>query len=99
MTAPTLLTLEYGMIRYCSISLTLVLSVVSLPSPSQTSPSGNVVNTERVALPSFAELAAGPRSPTEAESCCSSADMKVYERARNDTRFEMLKVTYRSDGL
>jgi dipeptidyl aminopeptidase/acylaminoacyl peptidase len=25
--------------------------------------------------------------------------MKVYERARTDTRFEMLRVTYRSDGL
>jgi dipeptidyl aminopeptidase/acylaminoacyl peptidase len=91
------------MISYCSISLamlTLLLSVGGLPArPSQTSSSGNLVNTERVELPSFAELAVGPRSPTEAESCCSSADMKVYERARSDKRFEMLKVTYRSDGL
>jgi dipeptidyl aminopeptidase/acylaminoacyl peptidase len=99
----TSLPLQCGVIRYCSINLaafTLLLSVGGLyASQSQTSSNGNVVNTETVALPSFAELAAGPRSPTEAESCCSAADMKVYERARSDTRFEMLKVTYLSDRL
>jgi dipeptidyl aminopeptidase/acylaminoacyl peptidase len=81
-------------------ALMLLLSVGGQPaSPSQASADGSVVNTERLTLPSFAELAAGPRSPTEAESCCSEADMKVYERARTDSRFEMLKVTYTSDGL
>jgi hypothetical protein len=70
-----------------------------LASPSQTASAGNVLHTEILRLPTFAELAAGPRSPTEAESCCSAADMKVYEHARTDARFEMLRVTYRSDGL
>ena len=70
-----------------------------LASASQTSSAGNVLNVETLALPTFADLAAGPRSPTEAESCCSETDMKVYERARTDTRFEMLKVSYTSDGL
>ncbi len=70
-----------------------------LASPSQTSSAADVINTEILRMPTFAELAAGPRSPTEAESCCSAADMKVYEKARTDTRFEMLKVTYKSDGL
>jgi dipeptidyl aminopeptidase/acylaminoacyl peptidase len=95
--------LQCGTIRYCSISvvaLTLLLSVGGQSaSPSQTSSAGDVLNTERLTLPSFADLAAGPRSPTEAESCCSAADMKVYERARTDSRFEMLRVTYTSDGL
>jgi dipeptidyl aminopeptidase/acylaminoacyl peptidase len=50
-------------------------------------------------LPSFADLVAGARSPTEGESCCSANDKTVYERARTDRRFEMLKVTYRSDDL
>jgi hypothetical protein len=89
--------------RYCSISmaaLTLLLSVGGgSASPSQTSSAGNVLKAETLTLPSFADLAAGPRSPTEAESCCSAADMKVYEQARTDTRFEMFRVTYRSDGL
>ena len=58
-----------------------------------------MLSTDTVVLPSFAELVAGPRSPTAAESCCSPADMKVYERARTDPRFQMLRVTYRSDGL
>ena len=58
-----------------------------------------VLGTEPVALPSFADLLAGPRSPTEAESCCSDADRAVYERARTDARFELLKLTYRSDNL
>jgi dipeptidyl aminopeptidase/acylaminoacyl peptidase len=95
--------LQCGTIRHCSISvaaLTVLLSVGGQSaSPSQTSSAGGVLNTERLTLPSFADLAAGPRSPTEAESCCSAADMKVYERARTDTRFEMLRVTYTSDGL
>ena len=80
--------------------LTMLLSVGGLSaSPPQTSSAGNVLKSETLTLPSFADLAAGPRSPTEAESCCSADDMKVYERARTDRRFEMLRVTYRSDGL
>ena len=58
-----------------------------------------VLNTESIALPSFVELVAGPRSPTEGESCCSEADRTVYERARTDSRFELLKLTYRSDEI
>jgi dipeptidyl aminopeptidase/acylaminoacyl peptidase len=58
-----------------------------------------VIGAESIALPSFVDLLAAPRSPTEAESCCSEADRAVYERARTDTRFELLKVTYRSDDL
>jgi dipeptidyl aminopeptidase/acylaminoacyl peptidase len=58
-----------------------------------------VIGTESIAPPSFVELLAGPRSPTEAESCCSEADRAVYERARTDTRFELLKTTYRSEDL
>ena len=46
-----------------------------------------VLRTEPVALPSFADLLAGPRSPTEGESCCSDADRTVYERSRTDARF------------
>jgi dipeptidyl aminopeptidase/acylaminoacyl peptidase len=97
------LALQCETIRHWSISvavLTLLLTVVGRSaSPSQTSSAGNVLKTETVTLPSFAALAAGPRSPTEGESCCSAADMKVYEQARTDTRFEMLRVTYMSDGL
>jgi dipeptidyl aminopeptidase/acylaminoacyl peptidase len=81
-------------------SLTLLLTVVGLSaSPPQVVSSSNVLSADTMTLPSFADLAAGPRSPTEAESCCSAADMKVYERARTDPRFQMLRVTYRSDGL
>jgi dipeptidyl aminopeptidase/acylaminoacyl peptidase len=81
-------------------ALAIVLSGgEQLASHSQTASAGNVLHTEILRLPTFAELAAGPRSPTEAESCCSGADMKVYEHARTDARFEMLRVTYRSDGL
>ena len=40
-----------------------------------------VIGTEPVTLPPFADLLAGPRSPSEAESCCSDADRTVYERA------------------
>jgi dipeptidyl aminopeptidase/acylaminoacyl peptidase len=58
-----------------------------------------VLSTESIELPSFAELVAGPRSPTEGESCCSEADRTVYERARADARFELLKLAYRSDEL
>jgi acetyl esterase/lipase len=58
-----------------------------------------ILSTESITLPSFADLVAGPRSPTEAESCCSEGDRTVYERARTDARFELLKVTYRSDDL
>jgi hypothetical protein len=58
-----------------------------------------VLGTEPVALPSFADLLARPRSPTEGESCCSDADRTVYERARTDARFELLKLTYRSEDL
>jgi len=80
-------------------TLTVLVNVsAQTASPSQPSPRP-ALKTQTVTLPSFAELAAGPRSPTEAESCCSAAEMKVYERARTDTRFEMLKVTYSSDGL
>jgi pimeloyl-ACP methyl ester carboxylesterase len=63
-----------------------------LASPSQTSSVSTVLNVDTLALPTFADVAAGPRSPTEGESCCSETDMKAYERARTDTRFEMLKV-------
>lgn len=58
-----------------------------------------ILGTESITLPSFADLVAGPRSPTEGESCCSEADRTVYERARTDARFELHKVTYRSDDL
>jgi dipeptidyl aminopeptidase/acylaminoacyl peptidase len=58
-----------------------------------------VLGIESIALPSFGELVAGPRSPTEGESCCSEADRTAYERARTDPRFELLKLTYRSDEL
>jgi dipeptidyl aminopeptidase/acylaminoacyl peptidase len=57
------------------------------------------LDAESIALPAFADLVAGPRSPTEAESCCSDADRTVYERARTDARFELLKVTYRSEDI
>jgi len=101
--AGSLLALQCGTMRHGAIrvaALTLLVSVGGLSaSPSQTSSPGIVLKTETVTLPSFADLAAGPRSPTEAESCCSVADMKVYEQARTDTRFEMLRVTYSSDGL
>ena len=57
------------------------------------------LSTEAIVLPSFDDLLTGPRSPTEAESCCSDADRTVYERARTDARFELLKMTYRSEDL
>jgi dipeptidyl aminopeptidase/acylaminoacyl peptidase len=89
--------------RYCSISvaaLTLLLSADQQhASSAQTSSAVTVLNVDTLTLPTFAELAAGPRSPTEGESCCSATDMKLYEAARTDRRFEMLKVTYGSDGL
>jgi dipeptidyl aminopeptidase/acylaminoacyl peptidase len=95
--------LRRGMIRngWIGVAVLAVFLSVGEPSatPSQTSSAGNVLKTERLTLPSFADLAAGPRSPTEAESCCSAADMKIYERARTDARFEILRVTYTSDGL
>jgi dipeptidyl aminopeptidase/acylaminoacyl peptidase len=74
------------------------------PAPGQDSaetelPSSAILDIEAIALPSFAELLAGPRSPTEGESCCSDANRAAYERARTDARFELLKLTYRSDGL
>jgi dipeptidyl aminopeptidase/acylaminoacyl peptidase len=82
------------------ITLTVLLSVSELRAKSfQTPPAGSVTSAEQVTLPSFAELSERPRSPTEGESCCSEADMKAYERARGDARFEMLKVTYTSDNL
>jgi dipeptidyl aminopeptidase/acylaminoacyl peptidase len=80
------------------LAATLKAQVGPGVKPLQT-PSSAILDTEFLTLPSFAELVVAPRSPTEAESCCSSADMAVYERARGDTRFQMLKVTYRSDGL
>jgi dipeptidyl aminopeptidase/acylaminoacyl peptidase len=88
---------------YCSISvaaLTLLLSAGQQhASSAQTSFAGTVLKVDTLTLPTFAELAAGPRSPTEAESCCSATDMTLYEAARADRRFEMLRVTYRSDDL
>ena len=88
---------------YWSISvatLALLLGVgQQLASPSQTSSAGNVLNVDKLTLPTFVELAAGPRSPTEGESCCSTGDRELYEAARTDSRFEMLRVTYTSDGL
>ncbi len=94
---------QYSRTRYRSISaaaFSLLLTLATLSaSPPQASSNGNVLSTDTLVLPTFADLAAGPRSPTEAESCCSGADMNVYERARTDTRFEMLRVTYRSEGL
>src|SRR5687767_3606675 len=74
------------------------------PAPGQDSaetelPSSAILDIEAIALPSFAELLAGPRSPTEGESCCSDANRAAYERARTDARFELLRLTYRSDGL
>jgi dipeptidyl aminopeptidase/acylaminoacyl peptidase len=99
----SLLAFQSHRIRYCSISvvaLTLLLSVgQERASSSQTSSVGTVLNVDTLTLPTFAELAAGPRSPTEGESCCSVADMKLYEAARTDTRFQMLRLTYTSDGL
>src|SRR5574341_592983 len=95
--------LPFGTMRSCSISLAvlpLLLNVAGLSTGlSQTSSAGHVLSAETMTLPSFADLAAGPRSATEGESCCSADDMKVYEQARTDRRFEMLRVTYRSDGL
>jgi hypothetical protein len=84
-------------LRYCWISvavLTLLLSAGQQhPSSAQTSSAGTVLKVDTLTLPTFAELAAGPRSPTEGESCCSATDMERYEAARTDRRFEMLKIT------
>src|SRR5688572_24464706 len=65
----------------------------------QTSSDGKVLKVETLTLPAFADIAASPRSPTEGESCCSTADMQVYEQARTDPRFEMLRLIYTSGGL
>jgi dipeptidyl aminopeptidase/acylaminoacyl peptidase len=82
------------------VALAFLLTVVAVrESRSQGLSNGAVLGTETVMLPSFADLTAGPRSPTEAESCCSAADRTVYEAARTDARYEMLKVTYSSDDL
>lgn len=86
---------------HCIAALALITSVAGWPHVSAQSPSppAVVLGAEAVMLPSFADILTGPRSPSEAESCCSEADRAVYERARTDTRFEFLKLTYRSDDL
>lgn len=80
-------------------ALALLAGVSGALLRAQSAPAPAVLTTDRVALPSFAELVAGPRSPTAAESCCSDADRVVYERARTDSRYELLRLTYRSDDL
>jgi dipeptidyl aminopeptidase/acylaminoacyl peptidase len=89
--------------RFCTTTLIALAGLLAVGEPvvnsAQTPSVGTVIEIETLTLPTFAALAAGPRSPTEGESCCSEADMKAYERARTDARFQMLKVTYSSDGL
>src|SRR5688500_6463235 len=91
------------MIRYSWIiggALTVVFSVGEpVAWTMQTSSDGKVLKAETLTLPAFAHIAASRRSPTEGESCCSTADMQVYEQARTDPRFAMLRLIYSSDGL
>ena len=55
-------------------ALTLLVTVVGLSaSPPQAVSAGSVLSTDPVALPSFADLVAGPRSPTEANRAAPRA--------------------------
>jgi acetyl esterase/lipase len=70
----------------------LVMTVHSEPLGNQQAQSsdGAIQRTEMVTLPRFADL------PATSKRVSAEAD---YEQARADTRFQLFRVTYMSDGL
>lgn len=77
-----------GSVRVMAVCL-LLSGAGCFAAPSQTPPTHALLTAETLLLPAFGDLPKGSRPGIEAE----------YERARSDTRFQLLKVTYPSDGL